>query len=51
MTGDEDPKPAEEDVSGQRWPIGFMMLVGAVAVYLGWRLIQGIGALTGWIAG
>lgn len=33
-----------------RWPIGFMLLVGAVALYLGWRLVQGIIALVGWIS-
>ena len=51
MTGEEAPKPTEEDGSGQRWPIGFMLLVGAIALYLGWRLVQGIGAVVGWISG
>ncbi|MGB5167970.1 MAG: hypothetical protein WBN35_04990 [Acidimicrobiia bacterium] len=51
MTGDEDRKPNEEGDSGQRWPIGFMLLVGAIALYLGWRLVQGIGVLVGWISG
>jgi hypothetical protein len=50
MTNDEGPKPNGEDGSGQRWPIGFMLLVGAIALYLGWRLVQGIGAIAGWIS-
>lgn len=50
MTGKDDPKPTE-DGSEQRWPIGFMLLVGVIALYLGWRLVQGIGALAGWISG
>jgi len=51
MTGDEEPERGDEDGSAQRWPIGFMLLVGAVAIYLGWRLVQGIGALVGWMSG
>jgi hypothetical protein len=51
MTGDEHRKPNEEGDPGQRWPIGFMLLVGAIALYLGWRLVQGIGALVGWVSG
>ena len=51
MTGGEDPKPNGDDDSGQRWPIGFMLLVGAIALYLGWRLVQRIAALAGWISG
>jgi hypothetical protein len=30
----------EEDES---WPIGFMTVLTLVALYLGWRLVQGIG--------
>lgn len=51
MTGGEDPEPTDEDQTQQRWPIGFMLLVGAITLYLGWRLVQGIGALVDWIAG
>ncbi|MEA2010281.1 MAG: hypothetical protein U9N78_06220 [Actinomycetota bacterium] len=35
----------------QKWPIGFMLLIGITALYLGWRLIQGLGVLVGWITG
>lgn len=51
MTGEDDQRASEGDGSDRRWPIGFMLLVGAVALYLGWRLVQGVGALIGWIAG
>ena len=51
MTDGEEPDRNEENGSAQRWPIGFMLLVAAVALYLGWRLVQGIGALVGWISG
>ncbi len=44
----DDPS---QDVERRRWPIGFMLLIGATALYLGWRLVQGIGAVVGWIAG
>jgi hypothetical protein len=30
---------AEEDES---WPIGFMIILTLVVLYLGWRLVQGI---------
>ncbi len=50
---DEGDSPGESggEPSPERWPIGFMLLVGAVAIYLGWRLVQGIVALFGWITG
>ncbi|MEA3511952.1 MAG: hypothetical protein U9R51_11005 [Actinomycetota bacterium] len=35
----------------QKWPVGFMLLIGITALYLGWRLIQGLGVLVGWITG
>lgn len=51
--GDDDVSPGEPGraPSQERWPIGFMLLVGAVALYLGWRLVQGAAALVGWITG
>ncbi len=47
----ESPVESGGEPSSERWPIGFMLLVGAVAIYLGWRLVQGIVALIGWLAG
>lgn len=51
MTEDSDSDRGEQEGSEQRWPIGFILLVAAVALYLGWRLVQGVGALIGWAAG
>lgn len=45
------PTESAEDAQRQRWPIGFMLLIGITALYLGWRLIQGIGVLIAWITG
>jgi hypothetical protein len=46
--GREEPDQSAEE---QRWPIGFMLLIGVTALYLGWRLIQGLGVLIDWITG
>jgi lauroyl/myristoyl acyltransferase len=51
MTEDQSPDESAQDVERQRWPIGFMLLISVTALYLGWRLVQGIGALVGWITG
>ena len=51
MTEDEDAPESSEEAKQQRWPVGFMLLLGVTALYLGWRLIQGIGVLIGWITG
>ena len=42
MSGEDQPDTQGESVSRDRWPIGFMLLVGATALYLGWRLVQGV---------
>ncbi len=42
MSLDDQSEPQAEPNSRERWPIGFMLLVGAVALYLGWRLVQGV---------
>ena len=32
------------------WPVGFIILVGLAALYLGWRLIQLIVQAIGWLS-
>jgi len=49
MTEERVPTEPEQDAERQRWPIGFMLLLGITALYLVWRLVQGIGVLIGWI--
>jgi hypothetical protein len=51
MSEVHDDEGPEEGLESERWPIGFMLLGGAVALYLGWRLVQGIIGLVGWLAG
>ncbi len=51
MSEEQAGKDPDQAAERQRWPIGFMLLIGATALYLGWRLIQGIGVLIGWING
>ena len=38
-----------EDEEPPRAPFGFKLLVGLAALYLGWRLVQGVAALIRWI--
>lgn len=33
----------EEQSDDPGWPIGFLVLVAAAALYLGWRLLQALG--------
>ena len=51
MTEDQSTDESDQGVGRRRWPIGFMLLIGVTALYLSWRLIQGFGALVGWITG
>ena len=37
-TSQQPPDTAEEE----KWPIGFMIVLLLAALYLGWRLVQGI---------
>ncbi len=41
---DENTSPDEE-----KWPIGFMLTIALVVLYLGWRLLQMLGWLVTWI--
>lgn len=38
---EEQPEPVESE-EDQSWPIGFMIILMLVALYLGWRLVQGV---------
>lgn len=51
MSGDDRSDRSSDEESRERWPIGFMLLVGAAALYLGWRLVQGIGWAIDQLAG
>lgn len=51
MTEDQGQRDPEQNAETHPWPIGFMLLIGITTLYLGWRLIQGIGVLIGWITG
>ena len=34
---------APEAIDEETWPIGFMVILTLVVLYLGWRLLQGVG--------
>ncbi|MDJ0925055.1 MAG: hypothetical protein QNJ77_10880 [Acidimicrobiia bacterium] len=40
--GDGAPR-GEPGADEESWPIGFMIILTLAALYLGWRLLQGIG--------
>lgn len=42
------PGPPEEQ-DPPRTPFSFKLMAGLAALYLGWRLIQGVAALIRWI--
>jgi hypothetical protein len=42
MPDDSQTRPAPE-AEEETWPIGFMIILTLVVLYLGWRLVQGIG--------
>ena len=51
MSDEQGRGDSDQNAERQRWPIGFMLLIGVTALYLGWRLVQGIGVLIGWATG
>ena len=51
MTGEQESGDSDQADGRQRWPVGFMLLIGVTALYLGWRLVQGIGLLIEWMTG
>ena len=46
---DHPGTPAAADDDDPGWPIGFMVIVGLAALYLGWRLVQFLGDVLGWV--
>ncbi len=52
-----DPAVADPDGGGEvagdpddeKWPIGFMLTIALTALYLGWRLVQGLVLLFDWL--
>lgn len=51
MTEEQAPDGSDHGVEHQRWPVGFILLISVTALYLGWRLVQGIGVLIEWAKG
>ena len=51
MSDADQSEPEGDEQPSDRWPIGFMLLIGAVSLYLGWRLVQGIGWVVERVAG
>ena len=41
--------PGEQEQDPPRTPFSFKLMAGLAALYLGWRLIQGVAALIRWI--
>ena len=41
---------SEAEPRDEKWPVGFIVLVAAATIYLGWRLIQGIAWLVDWVS-
>ena len=44
-----DPPPREDPAPPETTPLSFKLMVGLAALYLGWRLVQGIAALVRWL--
>ena len=39
---EEQPPQSDAAPDEEPWPIGFMLILFLAALYLGWRLVQGI---------
>ncbi|MEN8233987.1 MAG: hypothetical protein ABFR89_03595 [Actinomycetota bacterium] len=50
MTDGEETGP-EQATERERWPVGFLLVLGITVLYLAWRLIQGVGWLVDRVAG
>lgn len=44
MAEETGGSPVETD-DEEKWPVGFMIILTLTALYLGWRLVQGVGWL------
>ena len=42
MPVSDEPLPPPDTAEDEPWPIGFMVILLLAALYLGWRLVQGI---------
>jgi len=49
VNAEAEPEEGQEEVEDPGWPIGFILMMGAVVLYLGWRAIQGIALLVDWL--
>lgn len=43
--------PADDEPAGERWPVGFILIVVAAVLYLAVRAWQGIRLLVDWLGG
>ena len=48
MTGPTGPEPSRHP---PRAPLSFKLMVALAALYLGWRLVEGVMALYRWVTG
>ena len=49
MTDDATTRPEAETDGDERWPIGFILTIVMVALYVGYRLIQGVVLVIDWL--
>jgi len=42
MTDNPQTQSASEAEPDESWPVGFMVILTLVVLYLGWRLVQGV---------
>jgi hypothetical protein len=42
MSTAEPDGPRPERADDEKWPVGFLLILTLAALYLGWRLVQGV---------
>ena len=42
MSPAEPEGPRPESAAEEKWPVGFLVILTLAALYLGWRLVQGV---------